>query len=216
MAGGKRYTFKTSDEIILSGIKLASEKPTNAYILIIQGNGFPAGRVVQEFEEFQKLGLDVYGFDFRGYLWSQGKRRFWAMLQDYAEILAHLNSKYEKRFIYATSFGGVIAANIISNYELYDLVFFDSVVSRVSSIFTCDRNYDPVDKLPNTCRSLLVQGNSDDRFFRHGYLNELMAAAEKCGGKESLQWGFAHPFEENKKKILARMQRLRNLVRSRL
>lgn len=216
MSGGEKIHFETKDKIKLRGIKLAAEIPSDTYILIMQGNGFPAGRLVQEFERFQKKGIDVYAFDFRGYEKSGGKSRLWAMLQDYSEILSWLNSRYNKRIVYATSFGGVIASNVITDYSKYNLVLFDSVVSRVSSIIKCDRNYDPVDKLTDSCSSLIVQANSKDRFYVGGYLSGLMGSAKQCGGQALIQGNLEHPFEESKKDISTRMDKLEELVESHL
>ncbi|ACR14525.1 hypothetical protein TERTU_1787 [Teredinibacter turnerae T7901] len=212
LRGGEKLKYKTSDGVELSGIKLSSETKTNTYILLIQGNGFPAGRLIQEFERFRDKGIDVYAFDFRGYKKSQGKRRIWAMLQDYSEILDWLNSNYSKRIIYATSYGGVIASNVISDYSLYDLVFFDSVISRASYVVECSKNYDPVEKLPNVCGSLIVQANDKDRFYTGGLLGELMEAATDCGGKHVVQPGLAHPFEEKADQISTRMKKLEELI----
>ena len=77
LRGGEKLKYITSDGVELSGIKLASETKANTYILIIQGNGFPAGRLIQEFESFRDNGIDVYAFDFRGYKKSKGNRRIW-------------------------------------------------------------------------------------------------------------------------------------------
>ena len=217
LSGGEHIGFETLDGVKLSGIKLASETPSSTYILIIQGNAFPAGRVIQEFERFQKKGIDVYAFDFRGYKKSQGKRRIWAMLQDYTEILDWLNSNYDKRVIYATSFGGVIAANVIEkNYPDYNLIIFDSVVSRASTLVKCEYNYDPVDKIPESCENLVVQANNKDRFYLKGNLKELMDSAKQCGGSSIVQPNLAHPFEGSKEAISIRMRKLEELVESRL
>lgn len=216
MPGGDRYTFKTSDEIMLSGVKLTSETPAKAYLLIIQGNGFPIGRVIQFFEPLRQLGIDIYGFDFRGYKRSKGTSRFWAILQDYAEIIGYLDQRYEKRFIYATSFGGVIAANLISDYENYDLVLFDTVISRVSKIFSCDRNYDPVDNLPDTCSSLYVQANGDDRFFKSGHLDDLMTKVQECGGRAAVREESGHPFEGSERDAQVRVDDIKRLVEAEL
>ena len=212
LRGGEKLKYITSDGVELSGIKLASETKANTYILIIQGNGFPAGRLIQEFESFRDNGIDVYAFDFRGYKKSKGNRRIWAMLQDYSEILDWLNNKYSKRIVYATSYGGVIASNIISNYSLYDLVIFDSVISRASYVAECSINYDPVDKLPSFCGSLIVQANDKDRFYTGGLLIKLMEAAKKCGGKYIIQPDLAHPFEEKDEQISIRIKKLEELI----
>lgn len=212
LRGGEKLKYVTSDGVELSGIKLASDTKANAYLLIIQGNGFPAGRLIQEFETFRDKGLDVYAFDFRGYKKSKGNRRIGAMLQDYSEILDWLNSKYSKRIVYATSYGGVIASNIISDYSLYDLVIFDSVISRASYVAECSINYDPVDKIPSLCGSLIVQANDKDRFYTGGLLTKLMEAAKSCGGKYIIQLGLAHPFEEKDEQISIRIQKLEELI----
>jgi hypothetical protein len=93
------------------------------------------------------------------------------------------------------------------------LVIFDSVVSRPSLIINCEKNYDPVDYLPSSCKGLTVQANGEDRFYRSGHLNALMSAAESCGGEAILQEGLAHPFEGNDN-VAERMDVIEELVRS--
>jgi len=216
LKGGSKTQFVTSDGVKLSGKKISTSDANDAYVLIIQGNGFPAGFLIQHFQEIAELGVDVYAYDFRGYKRSRGKRRFWAMLQDYKEIIADLNSKYDKRMIYSTSFGGVITANIIQEYEKFDQVIFDSVVSTVDNLITCEKNYNPVDRLPKNCQSLTVIMNSDDRFYKQGLLQTLDERARKCGATSIAFKDLAHPFESGKKSINSRMIELKKLIKGRL
>ena len=107
-------SFKTKDNRILRGYKLKATGNTGqvtspkGYLLVLQGNAILSDQILDEFAHFSSAGFDVFIYDFRGYGRSEGKRRLKAIVSDYVEIIAALNSSnYDRHLIYAMSFGGI-------------------------------------------------------------------------------------------------------------
>lgn len=214
MTGGEQIAYTAGDGVELSGIRLNADGPAPAkgYLLILQGNGFPAGSLIQEFEPIRELGIDVYAYDYRGYKRSGGKRRMSAIAQDYGEIISSLNQKYPRRFVYATSFGGSVASVAIQDFSVLDLLVFDGVFSRPSTLFQCRVNYDPVDHLPKDCRNLVAQRGVRDPNANYARAHELLDAVEHCGGlAKVVEWG--HPFmTDSKDEIASRVAEIRSML----
>ena len=156
-------TFKTRDGITLAGYKLAAVNPT-AYLLVAQGNAMLADQLISDLHNFRDLGWDIYIFDYRGYGNSQGKSRLAAIVDDYREIVAHLNTQgYTKRLLFGISMGGVILLNAVGNTDQYTRLVVDSSPARISNL-GCPERYDPVVHLPTDSeRVMIISGGQDTR-----------------------------------------------------
>ena len=159
--GLERLTFNTRDGITLAGYKLAAVNPT-AYLLVAQGNAMLADQLIADLQTFRDRGWDVYIYDYRGYGNSQGKSRLAAIVDDYGEIVAHLNTQgYKQRLLYGISMGGVILLNAVGKTDLYTRLVVDSSPARISNL-GCPEQYDPVDPFAERWRA------GDDNFRRDG------------------------------------------------
>lgn len=203
--GVEQLEFKTRDGITLGGYKLAAENPM-AYLLVAQGNAMLADRLVADLQTFRDRGWDVYIYDYRGYGISQGKSRLAAIVNDYVEIVAHLNTLgYAKRFLYGISMGGVILLNAVGNTNLYTRLVVDSSPARISNL-GCPERYDPVTHLPNDGERVMIISGGRDSVVRPGQMDELIRVARSRGARILQDPEFAHPYQDTSAAIHRRRQ----------
>ena len=203
--GVEPLKFKTRDGITLGGYKLAADNP-KAYLLVAQGNAMIADRLVADLQTFRDRGWDVYIYDYRGYGTSQGKSRLAAIVDDYVEIVAHLNTLgYAKRFLYGISMGGVILLNAVGNTSLYTRLVIDSSPARISNL-GCPEQYDPVTHLPNDGERVMIISGGRDSVVSPGQMDELIRIARARGGRILQDQEFAHPYQDVSPAIHRRRQ----------
>ena len=197
ISGGETTYFITGDNRRLSGYRLKANSPPKGYLLLLQGNAFPADQLIQYFEPIRNLGIDIYAFDYRGYLKSEGKRRVYAMKKDYEEIVASLNKKYQKHFIYGTSFGGIVALTSFSNPEDLDLVILDGVPSSLDqfNILTY-RDYAPINHLPSNCENFYIITSEKDSVIPAKVSKKLVERILLKGGETFEFQDRGHPFQQ--------------------
>ena len=193
-------SFETKDNRILRGYKLKATgregqvSSPKGYLLVLQGNAILADQIIDEFTHFSSAGFDVYIYDFRGYGRSQGKRRLKAIISDYVEILAALNSSdYDQQFIYAMSFGGIA---FLDGFELHgklDRIIVDSTPSRLSD-YGCPSEYDPVNHLPEDCSHFLFIAGQRDGVVPPSMSQELVETAQERNAVILRDEEFGHPF----------------------
>jgi alpha/beta superfamily hydrolase len=192
----EQLQFKTRDGINLGGYKLAAENP-KAYLLVAQGNAMIADRLVADLQRFRDLGWDVYIYDYRGYGISQGKSRLAAIVDDYREIVAHLNALgYAKRFLYGISMGGVILLNAAGDTNLYTRLVVDSSPARISNL-GCPERYDPVTHLPQDGARVMIISGGRDHVVPPGQMDELIHLARPRGARILQDPEFAHPYQDS-------------------
>lgn len=197
--------FKARDGITLGGYKLSSPNP-KGYLLVAQGNAMLADQLVSEMQIFRDLNLDVYVYDYRGYGSSQGKSRLAAIVGDYQEIVAYLNSLgYARRLLYGISIGGVFLLNAAGESETYDRLIVDSSPSRISNL-GCPRRYDPVDHLPESGSHLMIISGARDTVVPSSQMEEMLRAAQSRGARILQDPEFAHPFQDVSQTIHRRRQ----------
>jgi len=196
-------SFETKDNRTLRGYKLKATgsegqlASPKGYLLVMQGNAILADQIIEEFSHFSSAGFDVYVYDFRGYGRSGGKRRLKAIISDYVEILAALNSSgYEQRFIYAMSFGGIAFLDGFESHDRFDRIIVDSTPSRLSG-YGCPSEYDPVNYLPEDCGHFLVIVGQNDRVVSHSMSQELVETARQRSAVILRDEAFAHPFMDH-------------------
>lgn len=202
----KPLQFKTRDGISLGGYKLTAAK-AKGYLLVAQGNAMLADQLVADLQELRDLNLDVYVYDYRGYGNSQGKSRLAAIVADYQEIVAHLNSLgYVRRLLYGISMGGVILLNAAGKSRAYDRMTVDSSPSRISNL-GCPERYDPVLQLPENGSRLMVISGARDSVVPPAQMEEMLRAARARGARVHEDAEFAHPFQDFSQAIHLRRQR---------
>ena len=197
--------FKTRDRILLGGYKLAAEAP-KAYLLVAPGNAMLADQLVSDLQTFRDLGWDVYVYDYRGYGTSEGKSRLAAIVDDYVEILAYLNTLgYGRRLLYGISMGGVILLNAAGGSAEYTRFVVDSSPGRISNL-GCPERYDPVTHLPKDAARMMIISGSRDIVVPPSQMDELIRVARSRGARILQDPAFAHPYQDSSSAIHQRRQ----------
>ena len=200
-----RSNLTTRDGLTLAGYKLAAVNPT-AYLLVAQGNAMLADQLIADLQTFRDHGWDVYIYDYRGYGNSQGKSRLAAIVDDYGEIVAHLNTQgYKQRLLYGISMGGVILLNAVGKTDLYTRLVVDSSPARISHL-GCPEQYDPVAHLPNDGARVMIISGARDRVVSPDQMDELLRSARSRGARILQDAEFAHPYQDSSMAIHRRRQ----------
>jgi pimeloyl-ACP methyl ester carboxylesterase len=201
----ERIEFGTSDGVTLGGYKLAAVNPT-AYLLVAQGNAMLADQLIGDLQVFRDTGWDVYIYDYRGYGVSEGKSRLAAIVDDYFEIVNHLNGQgYRRRLLYGISMGGIILLNAVGRTDLYTRLVVDSSPARISSL-GCPEIYDPVTHLPAEAGRVMIISGAQDSVVPRGAMEELLHTGRSRGATILLDDEFAHPYQDFSAAIHRRRQ----------
>jgi len=201
----ERLRFKTRDGITLGGYKLAAPKAMG-YLLVAQGNAMLADQLPADLQWFRDLGLDIFIFDYRGYGISEGKSRLEAIVGDYVEIVAYLNTLgYSKRLLYGISMGGVILLTAAGRSSLYTRFVVDSSPSRISNL-GCPERYDPVAHLPDNASSMMIISGGRDNVVNPSQMDELIKVARARGAHIIQDPEFAHPYQDSSEQTHRRRQ----------
>lgn len=186
---------------MLSGRARTANANASGYLLVAQGNAMLADQVLGSFIEFSRSGIDVYIFDYRGYGRSQGKRRLKAIVNDYREIITHLDSQlYSTRLFYGMSFGGVVLLDALNGRTENRLIVIDSTPSRLSD-YGCPRVYDPVENLPRDSSNLFFITGSKDMVVNPAMSRELVDLAKERGAFVMADPEMAHPFMDRNRLV---------------
>ena len=191
--------FMTSDNKKLSGYIYLSHDESGGkvkprgYVLMALGNAMLADRIILKLEKFAAHNYDVYIYDYRGYGNSEGKRRINAIIEDYREIVSHLNTKYDRKFLYGTSLGGAVMMNVIGSGVTFDAAVIDSSPSRFSR-HGCPERIDPVNHLSYDSHNILVITGNIDQVLGPEMTTEFREEAELRGAVTMAGRNFAHPF----------------------
>ena len=193
----------SSDGRILRGYKLkashaqAGKELPRGYLLVVQGNAMLADQIITHFDQFARLGYDVYIFDYRGYGRSEGKRRLKAILNDYRQIIQQLGTQpYHRQAFYGMSFGGVVLLDALRHQTGDMTVVIDSTPSRLSD-YGCPATHDPVNNLPRDAGNMLVIAGSRDQVVKPGTSRELLELAEDRGATVLRNPAWGHPFMDD-------------------
>ena len=203
LANVEDIAFETRDRRTLRGYRLKASDahgkpvPPVGYLLIMQGNAMLADQIIGAFQSFAASGLDVYVYDYRGYGRSDGRRRLKAIISDYVELLASLDSAaYAQHYVYAMSFGGIVLLNGFEAHPRQDRLIIDSSPARLSD-HGCPPAYDPVSHLPADCGHCLLISGANDRVVTHAMSRELAQTAAARGATLLHDPQFAHPFMDS-------------------
>lgn len=202
--------FKTRDGIILGGYKLAAHVP-RGYILVAQGNAMLVDQIAADFEVFRKQGFDVYLYDYRGYGLSEGNSRLAAIISDYSDIVAHLNTLgYNRHFIYGISIGGVMLLNAVGRNHNFDAAVIDSSPSYISN-YGCPESYNPMRHLPKDSSHIMIISGVRDLIVSPAQMAELIRIGKARGAYVYTDIEFSHPFQDKSSEIHRR--RLNAVIR---
>ena len=195
LEGIEEISFVTKDGRTLRGYKInADSKTPNGYLLVLLGNSMLADQLIGDFTDYAKNGVDVYIYDYRGYGLSEGKRRLKAIISDYKEIIRGLDAKpYENQYIYAMSFGGIVAINVLKENQGDKFVVIDSTPSRIS-VYGCPIAYDPVENVPRDASRYLIIAGGSDTIVKPRLSKELTEKLLKNGAVLYKNESLAHPF----------------------
>lgn len=192
----KRIHFTTRDGRELGGYKLMARENLQGYLLVAPGNAMLADQIMSELQLFRDRGFDVYVYDYRGYGLSGGKSRLEALISDYREIVAFLNSQaYRLHALYGMSMGGIILLNAVGSTNMYTAMIVDSSPSRISHL-GCPDSYDPVNHLPMDGSRLKIISGERDNVVRPAEMTELIDEAKKRGALVVSRAEYAHPFQD--------------------
>ena len=216
----EKKEFKAQDGAIIRGLVWKAAPPARGYLLVAQGNAMVVGEIYDEFKRFRELGLDVYLYDYRGYVPSDNtKTTLQGIVSDYATLIGLLNTEYsgKQHYIYGISFGGLVLLNALKQLDKsdgkkskmisddtakkIDGAVFDSVPSDVGLwlSFLCPAEINPVELLPtssehgSSCAHWLVVGGKRDWVIGNRAV-KLADAAKKCGARTYIKDNFNHIF----------------------
>jgi len=203
VANVEDVAITSSDGRLLRGYKLKSTHARTGkdlprgYLLVVQGNAMLADQIITHFDQFARLGYDVYIFDYRGYGRSEGKRRLKAILNDYNQIIKQLGTQpYQRRAFYGMSFGGVVLLDALRNQTGEMTVIIDSTPSRLSD-YGCPAAHDPVNNLPRDTGNLLVIAGARDKVVKPEASRELLKLAEDRGATVLRDPAWGHPLMDS-------------------
>jgi len=191
--------FHTTDERTLRGYRYISSDgdgnkvQPNGYILMALGNAMISDQIISSLKTFSEHGYDVYIYDYRGYGNSEGKRRINAIIEDYKELVSHLNKSYKRKLLYGVSLGGAVMLNVIGSGVEYDAAVIDSSPSLLSE-HGCPERIDPIVNLPNDSSKLLVITGKKDPVLKETMTSKLRESASVKGAKVISGEDFSHPF----------------------
>lgn len=206
--------FETKDHRTLRGYRLRAARPdgqvaaARGYLLVMQGNAILADQIIGQFMPYASAGFDVYVYDFRGYGRSDGRRRLKAIVSDYTEILAALDTQaYGQHLVYAMSFGGIAFLDGFAAHGRLDRVVVDSTPSRLSG-HGCPPDYDPVIHLPQDCSRFLMIAGQNDSVVTPAMSHELVETAQQRGARVLNDPAFGHPFMEHELSVHERRMQM--------
>ena len=120
-----------------------------------------------------------------------------AILADYKDIVAWLQTQgYRNLYLYAYSFGGVIALNAFPADQSFRRIVLDSVPARPSEMgFSCKPSYDSIDRIPSSCPNITFMHGTSDWVIPRPLTQPLIDAIRACGGLLDIEESRGHPFQ---------------------
>ncbi|MCP4705364.1 MAG: alpha/beta hydrolase [candidate division Zixibacteria bacterium] len=166
--------FETSDNIRLNGWFIPSEK-TKLTLIFCHGNGGNISHRMDKILFFNKLGLNQFIFDYRGYGLSQGTPSEEGLYRDVEAAYEYLKIKMSDEhniIIYGASLGGAVAVDLVSKYPVDGLILEGTFASAVDisrefypliPTFMVNLKFDSFAKIQNiNIPKLIMHSESDD------------------------------------------------------
>jgi fermentation-respiration switch protein FrsA (DUF1100 family) len=193
--------FKTSDDVLLNGWYVPSEKDY-ATILFCHGNGGNIGHRVPSILQFHRLGFNVFIFDYRGYGRSEGWLTEKGTYLD-AEAAYHWIRQHKPGsgiILFGRSLGASIAVHLATQVEADALICesgFTSIVDLGVELFpylpvrwVSTIRYDTLSTIRKVNIPILIVHSPDDELIGIQHGRRLYEAAQPP--KEFLQINGGH------------------------
>jgi dienelactone hydrolase len=195
------FSVSMRDGRTIRGLRVYStQSPAPSALLVIPGNAWLAQDFAKYAAWMAEQNIDVYIPDFRGYgLSAPAVPTMSAMVDDYREVGHWLvrEHSYHATYLYAFSFGGVVALNAFADDDPFTRIVLDAVPSRPIELFklTCDVQFDPVDHVPSDCHSVTVMHGTSDWVVNRPSAQELLDKLKACGATLDIDKPRGHPFQ---------------------
>lgn len=128
----ENISFVTSDGVKLSGWFIPKDNPRGV-LLFCHGNAGNIGHRLESIQLFNRLGLEIFIFDYRGYGDSEGKPTEEGTYQDVEAAWKYLvekrRIKKDKAIVFGRSLGGGIASWLASKYTPKALILESTFTS---------------------------------------------------------------------------------------
>lgn len=191
--------IQVADGRTIRGVAAKGASPRENAVLVIGGNGWSAKPFLKYvLPHLTSFDADVYYFDFRGYgMSTPANPTMHAIVEDYRDIAKWLlNEGHRQLYLYAFSFGGVVAITSFPKLSPFAQVVIDSAPSRASDFgFRCSPTYETVDFVPSNCTNLTVMHGTSDWIMPRSKVRELIETARKCGATIDIDVSRGHPFQ---------------------
>lgn len=199
--------LKTSDGVRILGWFLPTAK-AHYTLLFCHGNAGNISHRIEKMAVFQKLGFNVFLFDYRGYGESQGKPNEQGTYRDAEAALEYLIKTRgiapETVVLYGESLGTGVAVEIATRYPIAGLILeapYTSLADVGQRIvwflpvwFIVRNRYESRRKLPRVSCPLLILHSREDEIFSYSHAERLLAAANSPKRLVELQGGHANAF----------------------
>ncbi len=175
--------FVAADGVSLHGWWIPHPEPAGA-VLFCHGNAGNVSSLLARIESFNKLGLSVLAFDYRGFGLSDGSPSEVGTYMDAEAAWHHLVDKVgipaDKILVSGLSLGGPLAAHLASTFEPRGLVLeatFTSIPDLAADLYPMFParmmsrfRYSTIESLRNVkCPLLVIHGQQDELIpFAHG------------------------------------------------
>lgn len=117
--------FDTNDGVRLNGWLIPSEGP-GFTVLFCHGNGGNIGHRIDKIEILNRLGVDIFIFDYRGYGRSNGRPSEKGLYRDaeaaYDYLISEKNVPAGRIILYGESLGGAVAIELAARENIKALV----------------------------------------------------------------------------------------------
>ena len=236
MNAGLKYEdvfFNTDDGLKLNGWFVSAENPRGT-LLFCHGNAGNISHRIEIIKVFNKLNLNVFIFDYRGYGRSQGNPTEEGLYQDaqaaYKYLLGRKNINKEAIVIYGKSIGANVAIDLTSKVTVAALISesgFSSAYDMGKKLFPylpvkwiITIKYDALAKIKNITIPKLIIHSQDDEIVPFKLGKKLFEAAPPPKEFYQMQGGHNEAFfmamEEYSSKINSFLSKYLNPVGSNL
>ncbi len=180
--------FKTADGVELNGWFIPA-KQASATLLFAHGNAGNISHRLEKITLFNKLGLDIFIFDYRGYGRSKGKPDEKGLYLDgkaaYDYLISQRKISAENILLYGESIGGTVIIDLATKVKIKALI--------TEGTFTCAKDmikviypfvppaifvsrFDSVSKIKNITAPKLIIHSVDDEMIPFSLAEKLFQA----------------------------------------
>ncbi|MBU4312796.1 MAG: alpha/beta hydrolase [Candidatus Omnitrophica bacterium] len=167
--------FNTDDGVRLNAWLVPAED-SRFTLLFCHGNGGNISHRIDKIEILNKLGLDIFIFDYRGYGKSEGRPSEKGFYRDmeaaYNYLISEKNVSPERMILYGESLGGAVAIDLAAKKTAKALITESTfsctkdmvrVLFPVFPTFLISSNFDSATKIKKlTIPKLIIHSKNDD------------------------------------------------------